>query len=600
MSVFDYKRLKEMGGYNTGCLISVDPEVYSKMMQHIGKIVKRDEVTKNMVLLTCLSAYTPNPLNLFLRGESSIGKTYNVTSVLKYFPKEDVWLLGGLSPTALIHDYGMLVDENGEEIRRIDKPAKKASPEETEAWLKRLQKSHYEVNLEDKILVFLEAPNIETFNKLRPILSHDAYEISYKFADKPFGHIQTMHVVLKGWPATIFCSTAEKYVQDLATRSLTLTPETTEDKYREANVFTGDKASFPWRSFEDSDFQEFCSFIRFLREEIKKKHVLIPYAKNLALNFPSQFPRSMRDFKQVVSLLKIFSYIHMFQRPILVRHVKEEEKEREELYVLSCAEDFEFVMELWEEIRETTETSAPAQIIQFFHDVVEKVEVDEFTVNDLTRDWNEKFPDRKSSDAIRSWVNFLCDIGYLTKTGTNPLDKRENLIKIIFTEKNRNCRVLDFSVIFKLDSLKEWWNEAKQISSGVNEKHNTLSLKDKFVNGNEMSLEDMYIRFFHSEKSHYKDESPDIYRLSLKQASLAEKPSEITEETKIVQFRHFKSGIEKGTVSLVRLSSFFEDKCIECGVYGRMDFQVNFVDGTWGLLCEKCGLNLEKQLGKGD
>jgi len=94
--------------------------------------------------------------------------------------------------------------------------------------------------------------------------------------------------------------------------------------------------------------------------------------------------------------------------------------------------------------------------------------------------------------------------------------------------------------------------------------------------------------------------SPDIYRLSLKQASLAEKPSEITEETKIVQFRHFKSGIEKGTVSLVRLSSFFEDKCIECGVVGRMDFQVNFVDGTWGLLCEKCGLNLEKQLGKGD
>jgi hypothetical protein len=55
---------------------------------------------------------------------------------------------------------------------------------------------------------------------------------------------------------------------------------------------------------------------------------------------------------------------------------------------------------------------------------------------------------------------------------------------------------------------------------------------------------------------------------------------------------------EKAIVSLVRLTTYFEDKCFKCGVYGKMDWQINKTDGTWALLCEKCGLELEKQLGR--
>lgn len=123
-SLFDLARLKELGGFKAGDLLAVDPELYHKFMEHSTKTVKRDVVTKNMVFLTGLSAFTSQPINLFLRGESSIGKTYNVIEVLKYFPKEDVWLLGGLSPTALVHDKGKLVDENGEEIELEKKPVK--------------------------------------------------------------------------------------------------------------------------------------------------------------------------------------------------------------------------------------------------------------------------------------------------------------------------------------------------------------------------------------------------------------------------------------------------------------------------------------------
>lgn len=205
--LFDLVELKQLGGFKAGDLLAVDPQLFPKFMRHLSKTVKRDETTKKLAFLTGLSAYTPEPINLFLRGEGSIGKTYNVVESLKYFPKEDVWLLGGLSRTALVHSYGVLVDKNGDLILPSQKPDKKASEDEKEAWRNRLRDSYYLVDLTSKILVFLDAPNFDTFMALRPILSHDAHEISYRFTDKTSkGQLQTQHVVIRGWPSTIFAA----------------------------------------------------------------------------------------------------------------------------------------------------------------------------------------------------------------------------------------------------------------------------------------------------------------------------------------------------------------------------------------------------------
>ena len=53
---------------------------------------------------------------------------------------------------------------------------------------------------------------------------------------------------------------------------------------------------------------------------------------------------------------------------------------------------------------------------------------------------------------------------------------------------------------------------------------------------------------------------------------------------------------DKSIVSLVRLTSHFEDKCFKCGVFGTMDDQANFTDGNWGLLCENCGKEMEEKI----
>jgi hypothetical protein len=55
-------------------------------------------------------------------------------------------------------------------------------------------------------------------------------------------------------------------------------------------------------------------------------------------------------------------------------------------------------------------------------------------------------------------------------------------------------------------------------------------------------------------------------------------------------------GVAKNTLSLERLIGLFEDKCVTCGFQGRMDWQVNKFDNSWGLLCDRCGLELEKRL----
>jgi len=54
--------------------------------------------------------------------------------------------------------------------------------------------------------------------------------------------------------------------------------------------------------------------------------------------------------------------------------------------------------------------------------------------------------------------------------------------------------------------------------------------------------------------------------------------------------------LAKNTLSLQRLTGLFEDKCAACGFQGILDWQANKFDGSWGLLCDRCGLELEKRL----
>ena len=599
-SLFDLVELKKLGGFKAGDLLAVDNEIYDKFMKDLGKTVKRDETTKNLTFLTGISTYTSEPLNLFLRGESSIGKTYNVVQAMKYFPRQDVWLLGGLSPTALIHQHGILVDKNGEVILPSDKPDKEASAEEKEAWRNRLKDAYYLIDLKGKILVFLEAPSYETFNMLRPILSHDAQEISYKFTDKSGkGQLQTQHVVIRGWPATIFCSTKEKYVQDLATRGFSHTPESTEKKYQEANVLTGRRAAFPWKFERDLDFILLEGYIRFLKNNLENVRVVVPYAEHFAQKFPSKFPRSMRDFKHILNLIKVYALFHFAQRPVLVRKVKleipgddpavSEEKEFQEQYVMATKWDYDVVIALWDKIRETTETSAPGHIIELYHEVVEDIAkgTAEFSIEDLTDRWNSKFENKKSSDAIRKMAEFLCDVGYLTSR-IDSNNKKRKLYKVIHeNEKFRKLLILQFATIFTLDSFKAWLNEVNSITASGH-----LLLRENLVSEEEASCEAIFNRYFSSESV-----SDAVIGSSDSEASLSESDKEIVAFQKINNKRNFRQLQDLKAVYWDPKGVFGEHECCVCGYIKMTSWETEDFKGNKLWICEDCKLEWEKSQG---
>jgi hypothetical protein len=501
-------------GFKAGDLVAVEPQLFKRFMDHLSKFVVHDVSTKTLVFFTALSAYTKNPINLFLRGESSIGKSYNVTQTLRYFPDEDVLMLGGLSPTAIVHDYGILVDRNGNLIDFSEKPSKRKprrSKNENEEeyarrveeweeahkrWNEKIQNARYIIELSNKILVFLDAPPVETYNKLRPILSHDREEISYKFTDKLGGQLRTMHVVVRGFPATIFLSTVEEYVEDLATRSFTITPETHEAKIRDAILLQGNQDAFPWQyKGQDPEWMLLRGYIGFLRNYIPNFGVVVPFARELAEAYPAIMSRSMRDFDHIRALIKTCALFHAWQRPAICVG--------EEKYVMCTLKDLNLVLKILPEIEETTVTGLPKHILECFHKVMKPLYEDglPFNYQRLTQKYNEVFRRKRSSATLRGYVKLLREVGYVD-TQPDPTDKRKSLITIIRENEENlfDSVVKKFSKSFALENLKSWFDGVKKSVC-----ENYVFLMRTITDENDANLEDIY-------EQHY---SPTVLSLYL-------------------------------------------------------------------------------------
>jgi hypothetical protein len=447
-------------------------------LAYLAKTIKKDRTTQSVIFLTGISAFSPSPLNLFLRGPSSIGKTYNVTETLKFFPKDSLIFLGGLSPTSLYHDFGVIIDgDTGQEIDTYkERPAKedfqdangkfdhREYREAQRAWAEKIRRSYYLVDLRHRTLVFLEAPNIETFNKLRPILSHDVKETSYKFTDRSGGGpLQTMHVKLRGWPATIFCTTDLAYLEDLATRSFTHTPDMDVEKYQEAVKLTGRKASTPW-DYRDEG-QEFSRLKEYLQTNIMKlklqNKAVIPYGEKLATIFNATLPRDMRDYNHLQTLIEVSALLNYPNRPIA--------QIGEEKWLLATFNDLDTGLSLYVDVEETTRSGIAGNIISFFKDVV----VPQYEQNPegvgyakLAEAHNELGRGRISTKRVSDYVEALREVGYVDTERDIEHDKRRNLVRVLKNGGNVPISSVGiFENLFTYSDLENWLDSAKKYSS---------------------------------------------------------------------------------------------------------------------------------------
>jgi|GEM_PF-3428879 len=499
-------------------------DLFDRLVEIRRSTVKEDDYMVKMALLHMVTAYLTEPANLGVEAPSSEGKTYPIVETARLFPQSDIWYLAGLSPTAIAHEHGVLVDAETREpiepeILKIQARLREVKDkferrELREELLKLTSKAAYLVDLENKILIFLDRPHHETLQKLYPILSHDVYEADYKFTDrKAKGPLKTVHVILRGWPIAIFIrtrgeSTEDEWIQTVS-RFTTVSPSMGERKYRAAIEFKAMLRGTPIQILnpmlgldEELWARNALEAVKDRLIEIKRKvrahgnpkasMFWIPFHKFIGRFFPAETGRRMRDADRFLALLQAHAAINVFSRPRLVFADGTE-------YVIVTREDFEEVCSLFfsEEEVMTILTGLSKAVTDFFRKVVLPVWRDKgtFTVSDLVGVVPKALDKTIGDDTIRRhYLRALKNAGFITSE-PDPSDRRREIYRVLVEDvKNTSkYRQLVDAANFSLEMLREAWNELRSMSAETPD----FIMCD--FNGEKLSIERLYELYFKPE-----------------------------------------------------------------------------------------------------
>lgn len=334
-----YELAKQVAGAKPIDISQFEPLTVQNLTDILGLTIKRDNENKLITFLCELSAYTESSqFNISFNAPSSTGKSYIPTEIARLFPEKDIIEIGYCSPTAFFHDVGEYQKE----------------------------KKGYIVDLSRKILIFLDQPHTQLLERLRPLLSHDKKEINLKITDKTqkFG-LKTKNVLLRGYPSVIFCTAGLKIDEQEATRFLLLSPETNQEKIREAihekvKKETDADAYQKWlnRNPERKFLKE---RIRAIKEaNIKEIKICSPdkieegfFKKNRMLK-----PRYSRDIGRLISLIKSFALLNLWFR------------EKDDSVIIANDNDIDEAFKIWDAISESQELNLPPYIYHLYHEVI--------------------------------------------------------------------------------------------------------------------------------------------------------------------------------------------------------------------------------------
>jgi|ADGO01.1.fsa_nt_gi hypothetical protein len=318
------------------------PEIGPKdVVEALDLTIKHDNDNKLATFLAELSAYTEDAqLNIFFNAPSSSGKSFIPTSVAELFPQEDIISLGYVSPTAFFHMTG-----------KFDK-----------------EKGQYIVDLERKVVIFLDQPHTMLLEHLRPLLSHDKKEIEMQITDKSQKYgLRTKKVLLKGYPVVIFCSAGLRLDEQEATRFLLLSPELTQEKLR-ASV-----TEVLRRQANPTTYQNSVE-LNPKRQQLKERIAAIKHAGISGIHIsendigyiegrflasrPMLKPRHQRDVKRLLSLVKVFALLNLWHR------------QRDGGNITASRTDIDNALFLWDSISLAQDLSIPPYVYKFYEDII--------------------------------------------------------------------------------------------------------------------------------------------------------------------------------------------------------------------------------------
>lgn len=322
----------------------VDPALFAPMtaadvLKVLGLTIKRDETNKLITFLALLSTYTEDSqLNISFNAPSSSGKSFIPTEIASLFPIDDVKEVGYCSPTAFFHDVGV-----------FDKA-----------------KEGYMVDLSRKILIFLDQPHTLLLQHLRPLLSHDKKEIRLKITDKSQrAGLRTKNIFLIGYPTVIFCTAGLSVDEQEATRFLLLSPETHQEKLREAihEKIKRESDKLHYKSDLDSHPERLLLMRRIF--EIRQAHIKdirIVNTDNIEKRFFEHTtvlkPRHQRDIGRIINLSKIFALLNYWWR------------DNDGETIIANTDDINNAFAIWDVISESQELNLPPYVYNLYKDVI--------------------------------------------------------------------------------------------------------------------------------------------------------------------------------------------------------------------------------------
>jgi len=290
---------------------------FQKLNSILGKTIMGDENSRLIVFLTTLLTYTDSSqLNVILKGETSVGKSYLLREIVWYFPDEDKICLSGASPKSFVHSgKAIVVDQRTmQPIDLASKPEKGDSKEAWDKWFDTLRNAVYFLDLSKKILVFWDMPSTQLLQNLRVLLSHDTRKAQYDIVDKS-KHLRTKTVIIQGFFTTLFATASSDLNEQEASRVIQLSPEDTTEKINEVLGFeSGQLQLVNPEEFWNKDQDRL-----WLKQEVQKireagiKEIVFRYEESQDLlnwfreKTKNMSPRAMRDFPRLCGLAEAWA-----------------------------------------------------------------------------------------------------------------------------------------------------------------------------------------------------------------------------------------------------------------------------------------------------
>ncbi len=370
-----------------------------ELLEVLGLTIKQDKENKLITFLCQLSAYTENSqFNISFNAPSSTGKSYLPLEIASLFPPEDVKAIGYCSPTAFFHDVSVYDKEQKTLI----------------------------ADLSRQILIFLDQPHTLLLQHLRPLLSHDKKEISIKITDKTKGiGLRTKNIIIRGFPAVIFCSAGLRLDEQETTRFLLLSPEVNQEKIRQA-IYEKLLKETNYEAYKlalenNPQRQALKERIKAIKEE-QISEIKIGSPERIQEAFLEKTrvlkPRHSRDIGRLISLVKALALLNLWQR------------ERDGLSIIANDEDIRQALELWDGISQAQEFNLPPYIYNLYLEVISPAFVNNsgLTRKDIIHKYYEIYERPLPNWQLSKEILPMLEMAGLIIQEPDPEDKRKMLI----------------------------------------------------------------------------------------------------------------------------------------------------------------------------